>query len=325
MSPFFRLLAPALAAVLTQQVAAQPPEAEKPAVPEASAGEIVWWNDFAPAAQVGVRDVWIWFPPGYAEQSDRRFPVIYMHDAENIFDRRLSNFDKEWAVDEAIVRMSGRGDLREWIVVGLRSPVDRYQTLFPQKLFELLPQDQRAMVSGIALGGIEAGKPLRGDAYAAMLAVDLKRRVDREFRTLSGPQDTAVMGSSMGGLMSLYLIAEYPQVFGQAAGLSTHLPLSGPEAGDPEQRAAEVAEAFRQYLTASEIDPARNRIYIDHGTATLDAFYPPYFKAFDVMMADLGWTSQAYESRAFFGMEHEENAWAQRLDIPLSFLDAQDP
>lgn len=325
MSPLFRLAFAALALALLPVSAGQAQEAEKPAVPQVSTGTIVWWSDFAPAEAVGVRDIWVWLPPGYAHEPWRRYPVLYMHDGQNVFDRRLTNYDKEWGLDEAITRLAARGDLREWIVVAIRSPDDRYQALFPQKLYDLLPKSQQKRIDGTSLAGIEGGKPLSGDAYAAMVARDLKDRVDGEFRTLAGPGDTAVMGSSMGGLMSLYLIAEYPQIFGQAAGVSTHLPLSDPEGGDPEERAAEVAEAFRQYLSRSRIDPARNRIYFDHGTATLDAYYPLYFTAFDAMMADLGWTLPSYESRVFFGAEHEENAWAQRVDIPLSFLDASDP
>ena len=325
MSPWFRLsLAAALIASMPLgEAAAQ--EAEKPQVPEVIAGEIVWWPDFAPAEAVGVDDVWIWLPPSYGRDPQRRYPVLYMHDGQNIFDRRLTNYDKEWGIDEAVTRMAARGDLREWIVVGLRSPKDRYQALFPQKLFDHLPPAQQAGVTGISLGDIESGKPLRGDDYAELVARHLKARVDAEFRTLAGPGDTAVMGSSMGGLMSLYLIAEYPEVFGQAAGLSTHLPLSDPEGGDADQRAREIAAAFRVHLSGSRIDPARNRIYIDHGTATLDAYYPPYFAEFDAMMAEIGWSLPPYESRAFFGAEHEENAWAQRVDIPLAFLDASDP
>lgn len=325
MSSFFRPAAAALALMLAAPLVAQAQEPAKPEVPVPSAGEIVWWSDFAPAEAVGVRDIWVWLPPSYGSDPARRYPVLYMHDAENIFDRRLSNFDKEWAVDEAIMRLSARGDLREWIVVGLRSPLDRYQTLFPQKLFDLLPESQQARVTGMTWDGIEAGKPLRGDAYAALVAGALKRKVDSEFRTLEGPKDTAVMGSSMGGLMSLYLIAEYPEVFGQAAGLSTHLPLANPEGGDPETRATEVANAFRSYFASTRLDPGKNRIYVDHGTATLDAYYAPYFAAFDAMMAEQGWVGPNYESRAFFGTEHEENAWAQRVDIPLAFLDANDP
>ncbi|QFT77228.1 alpha/beta hydrolase [Erythrobacter sp. THAF29] len=325
MSPLFRLVLTVFALVAIPLTDISALEPDKPEVPEVSAGKIVWWNDFAPAKAVGVRDIWVWLPPSYRYEPQRRYPVLYMHDGQNVFDRHLTNYDKEWGLDEAITRMAARGDLREWIVVGIRSPDHRYQALFPQKLYGLLPKGQRERVDGISLGGIARGKPLIGDAYAAMVANDLKAKVDAEFRTLAGPGDTAVMGSSMGGLMSLYLIAEYPEVFGQAAGLSTHLPLSDPEGGDADQRASEVARAFRRYFNDSNLDPARNRIYVDHGTATLDATYPPYFKAFDAMMADLGWTTLSYESRVFFGAEHEENAWAQRIDIPLSFIDAADP
>lgn len=323
MSLIFRLVLAALA--LSAPVALKAGETPKPDVPQPSSGQIVWWSDFAPAREVGVSDIWIWLPPGYSSRTRQRFPVLYMHDAENIFDRRLSNFDKEWGIDEAITRLSARGDLREWIVVGLRSPKDRYQTLFPQKLMAHLPEEYRKSVLAIDFPGISSGPPLRGDRYAAMVATDLKRRVDATFRTLKGPEDTAVMGSSMGGLMSLYLIAEYPEVFGQAAGLSTHLPLANPEGGEAEERAEQVARAFAAYFAATRMDPARNRIYVDHGTATLDAFYPPYFKRFDPMMAELGWSGSSFESRSFFGTEHEENAWAQRVDIPLGFLDRKDP
>lgn len=323
MSLTFRLALAALA--LSVPVGAALQDVPKPAVPQVSSGEIVWWSDFAPAQAVGVSDIWVWLPAGYATHPERRFPVLYMHDAQNIFDRRLSNFDKEWEMDEAITRLAARGDLREWIVVGLRSPKDRYQTLFPQKLVDHLPEEYRKLVLSIDFPGIAAGPELRGDRYAAMVAKDLKRRVDATFRTLKGPKDTAVMGSSMGGLMSLYLIGEYPEVFGQAAGLSTHLPLSNPDEGDSELRARQVAKAFSAYFASTRPDPTHNHIYIDHGTATLDAYYAPYFVRFGEMMVARGWAGPSFESRAFFGAEHEENAWAQRVDIPLGFLDREDP
>lgn len=323
MSRLFRVGLAMLALFLTNSACMA--DAPKPPVPEVSSGKIVWWADYAPAEDLGVADIWIWLPASYADNPDRRYPVLYMHDAENIFDRRLSGFDKEWKIDETITRLAERDDLREWIVVGLRSPQHRYQTYFPEKVFGFLPAEYQKGVTGMTYAGIAPGYPLAGDRYVSMLARELKPKVDREFRTLSGPEDTAIMGSSMGGLISLYAIGEYPEVFGQAAGVSTHLPLTDPDGGNPDQRAAQVAEAFRAYFATTQIDPARNRIYIDHGTATLDAYYAPYFKAFDAMMEGLGWKGAAYESRAFFGAEHEENAWAQRVDIPLSFLDVKDP
>ncbi len=269
--------------------------------------------------------VWVWLPPGYRTDSAARFPVLYMHDAENLFDRRHSNFDKEWRIDETITRMAARGDLRQWIVVGIESPRERFATLFPQKVWAHLPEPHRSEVIAGDFGGTTRPRVLMADAYLAFLVKELKPAIDARYRTLAGARDTAVMGASMGGLISLYAMAEYPEVFGQAAGLSTHLPMGGVDAPDLPARPAGVAAAFAAYLATTRLDPAANRLYLDHGTATLDAFYPPFFTAFDAMMAQRGWALPQYESRAFFGTAHEENAWAQRLDIPLAFLDQGDP
>ncbi|WP_347717725.1 alpha/beta hydrolase-fold protein [Sphingomonas sp.] len=72
----------------------------------------------------------MWLPPGYDANKRVRYPVLYMHDGQNLFDRALTKFDQEWGIDEAISRMVRQGDLREWIVVGVQSPRSRYQTLF---------------------------------------------------------------------------------------------------------------------------------------------------------------------------------------------------
>ncbi|MFZ9395022.1 MAG: alpha/beta hydrolase [Erythrobacter sp.] len=327
MSRRFRLFIAMLAIAGAAPALADTPEAEAAPVqmPQVSAGTVVAWPDLASAHLALVPDVWVWLPPGYEAQPQRKFPVLYMHDGHNLFDRRLSNFDKEWQVDEAIARMAGRGDLREWIVVAIRAPDARYKTLFPEKLLPHLPADMQQEVLIGEFGSSAGDQALRADEYLAFLVRELKPRVDREFRTLAGPRDTAIMGSSMGGLISLYAIAEYPRVFGQAAGLSTHLPLVDPRSGSAEERSSAVAAAFGKYFASTALSRRHNRIYIDHGTGTLDAFYPPYFKAFDRMMQDGGWAAPEFESRAFFGTEHEENAWAQRLDIPLGFLDRDDP
>lgn len=323
MSRRFRLLVAALA--LAAATPALPKPDEPALLPEVSAGTVKVWPDLTSQHLAQVPTVWVWLPPGYDDQPQRRFPVLYMHDGHNLFDRRLSNFDKEWQVDEAIARMAARGDLREWIVVAIRAPDARYKTLFPEKLLEFLPADMQQEVLTGDFGGSGPDQSLQADEYLAFLARELKPRVDREFRTRPGARDTAIMGSSMGGLISLYAIAEYPDVFGQAAGLSTHLPLVDPRNGAAEERANAVAAAFGSYFASTGLDRNKHRIYVDHGTGTLDAFYPPYFAAFDRMMKEQGWAAPGYESRAFFGTEHEENAWAQRLDIPLAFLDRDDP
>lgn len=324
-SRFFKFWTGAALALAIPGTAASARDRSELGPPEVSAGKIEAGPLASSVHLAQLPRVWVWLPDGYSADTAARFPVLYMHDAENLFDRRHSNFGKEWQVDETTTRLAARGDLREWIVVGIESPRERYATFFPQKVWDFLPEDFRLQVIQGDFGGTDRPRVLMADAYLAFMVTELKPAIDARYRTLTGARDTAVMGASMGGLISLYAMAEYPQVFGQAAGLSPHLPMGGVEAPDMEARPAAVAAAFDAYLATTALDPAAGRVYLDHGTGTLDAFYPPFFKAFDAMMAQRGWALPHYESRSFFGAEHEENAWAQRLDIPLAFLDQDDP
>lgn len=293
-------------------------------MPDISEGRVMAWRDLDGGA-AGKMTVWVWLPPGYDRAKGRRYPVLYMHDGQNLFDRKLTNFNQEWGIDETIPTMVRQGDLRAWIVVGVQSPRSRYHALFPQKMFGLLSpafqQEVRTLDSGDPPG------PLSGDAYLKFLTATVKPRVDAEFRTLRGPADTAVMGSSMGGLMAFYAMAEYPHIFGQAAAVSMHVALGSPSAKgiDHQAKAIEVAEAFRRYLASSRMRPATNRLYIDHGTGTLDGSYGPYSARLVPVLSAAGWRGPGFMFRTFAGAEHNETAWAQRVDIALAFLDRADP
>lgn len=293
-------------------------------MPELSEGRVVAWRSLDGGA-AGPMTVWIWLPPGYDAGKGKKFPVLYMHDGQNLFDRKLTNYNQEWQMDEAIPRMARQGDLRDWIVVGVQSPRSRYRALFPQKILPLLPAEFRARVLTLDTGETKA--ELAGDAYLKFMVETVKPRVDREFRTLKGPEDTAVMGSSMGGLMAFYAMAEYPEIFGQAAAVSMHVALasSSEEGVDHTKEAAVAAEAFGKYLATSRMKPGGNRLYIDHGTGTLDGSYGPYSSALVPVLEAAGWTGQNFMFRTYAGAEHNETAWAQRVDIPLAFLDRKDP
>ena len=291
--------------------------------PTISEGRVVTWQSLDGGA-AGKMTVWVWLPPEYGEAKGKRFPVLYMHDGQNLFDKALTAYNQEWQMDEAIPRMARQGDLRSWIVVGVQSPKARYTALFPQKLFSLLSADYRKRVEGLETS--EPKGALAGDEYLKFMVGTVKARVDREFRTLEGPEDTAVMGSSMGGLMAFYAMAEYPGVFGQAAAVSMHIPLAGVERGEDHSKwAAESTDAFRRYIATSGMKPGKNRLYVDHGTATLDEAYAPYSKLFIPMLEAAGWTGSNVMFRTYAGAEHNETAWAQRVDIPLAFLDRKDP
>ena len=318
-----RILALLLALIATPALATSDDPSRM--IPQVSAGRIDAWPSLDGGA-AGRMSVWVWLPPGYAAGKRARYPVLYMHDGQNLFDKALTKFDQEWGIDEAIPRMARQGDLREWIVVGVQSPRSRYQTLFPAKLLPLLSPEFQSRVRTLDSGDPKGS--FASAAYLDFLVHTVKARVDASFRTLPGRADTAVMGSSMGGLMAFYAMADYPAVFGQAACVSMHVALASPtETGaDHQALAAEVASAFDRYLATSAMRPGPNRLYIDHGSKTLDGSYGPYTDALVPMLHRRGWTDgPTFAFRTFTGAEHNETAWRERVDIPLAFLDRSDP
>ena len=122
------------------------------------------------------------------------------------------------------------------------------------------------------------------------------------------------MGSSRGGLISLYALMEYPEIFGSAAALSTHWPIKYDMDNNP------YPDQFLQYMRQHLPAPDAHRIYFDYGTATLDAMYPALQAKADEVMRAKGYDSSNWQTLKFEGAEHSEKAWAERLDIPMQFL-----
>lgn len=255
----------------------------------------------------------IWLPPGYDTDLRRRYPVLYMQDSQNLFFPARSSYNKVWAADKAALGLIQTGKVAPFIIVGIDHPGrERFQRYFPIKVPE---PTLRA--------GIEqfAGK-LQGDAYVAFMADELKPLIDRDYRTRAQPRFTAIAGSSMGGLISLYALAERPDVFGKAAAVSTHSPLIGPDniAAAP-GLADTIKGSWRTYLYERLGAPRGRKLWMDHGTATLDQHYAPYQQVIDAEVKRLGWrTGRDVESRVYQGAEHEENAWAGRLDDIFGWL-----
>jgi metallo-beta-lactamase class B len=176
-------------------VAAWRAGAPAPARSTASASVRVLSDSFA-MPQLGGRRrrVWLYLPPGYAT-SGRRYPVLYLHDGQNVFDASTS-FAGEWGVDETLDSLAARGD-RGAIVVAVDNGG-------PRRIDEYHPWRHPKHGGG------------EGDAYVDFLARTLKPYVDRHYRTLPDARHTAVAGSSMGGLISLYAALRRPDVFGRA-------------------------------------------------------------------------------------------------------------
>ncbi len=268
--------------------------------------------DAAPSVNITPPRVTIWLPPGY-DAGKRRYGVIYMHDGQNLFDRKRSNFDKVWAADKAVLRLVAAGKIAPVIIVGVDQPgAARYRQYFPQRLYADASPKLRAEIDQSAKG------LLIGDAYLRFLADELKPMIDRTYRTCRDAAHTAVVGSSMGGLMSCYAFIERPKVFGRAGCVSTHWPLTFALQLVPgDERPA----LWKAYLTQKLGKPAGRRLWMDHGDKTLDAAYPPFQALIDQDVASLGWKKgRDFESRAYPGAEHEENAWAARLDAVFGWL-----
>jgi predicted alpha/beta superfamily hydrolase len=265
------------------------------------------------SAKLGTVHVTIWLPPGYGADEKRRYPVLYMNDGQNLFFKQRSGYNKVWAANEAALQLITSGSVAPFLIVGVDHPgKERYQRYFPEKVAS------EPLRAGIA----SFSGPLQGDLYLSFLADELKPLIDRSYRTRPEPRFTAIAGSSMGGLISLYALAERPDTFGRAAAVSTHTPLIGPDdiAKVPALRDT-IQGSWRHYLY-HRLGRARGRkLWMDHGTATLDQHYAPYQQVIDAEILRLGWRrGRQFESRVYQGAEHEENAWARRLPDILGWL-----
>jgi predicted alpha/beta superfamily hydrolase len=248
---------------------------------------------------VETRNVDVWLPPGYTLEDGRRYPVIYMHDGQNLFEPKTALSGVDWGIDRAIVRLASEGRLREAIVVGIWNTDRRYQEYMPQKPLELSGRSSEFAA--------QAGGEALSDAYLRFIVQELKPFVDRAYRTLPERGSTFVMGSSMGGLISLYALCEYPESFGGSGCLSTHWP-----AGEG---------AVIEYLPRALPRPGAHRIYFDHGTETLDASYVVPQRQVDAVMRAAGYREGVdWVTCRFPGAEHSERAWRERVHIPLLFL-----
>lgn len=264
-----------------------------------------------PSRHVDARHVDVWLPPGY--DGTRRFPVLYMHDGQMLFDGATTWNRQEWTVDETLARLVRDGTVPPVIVVGVfNAGRRRHSEYFPERALAALPAGRRDTLVRAALDG----RP-RADAYLRFLVEELKPLVDRRFATKPDAANTFVMGSSMGGLISLYALCEYPQVFGGAAALSTHWVGTG-------TANATIPLAFLTYLRDRLPDPASHRLYLDIGTTTLDSLYLIHQPVAERVARDRGYGPGTLLARTYPGADHSERSWAARLAVPLRFLLAAD-
>ncbi len=274
-------------------------------------GTLVTWKDVTSKHLARSRTVQVWLPPAYDHA--QRYPVLYMHDGQNLFDPRLAAFGTDWGIDEAIVAGVANGSMPPLIVVAVWNTPDRRR--------EYNPWDEM------------------GEAYARFLIDELMPRVNADFSTQTGPAHTGTMGSSMGGLISFYLCQKHADVFGLGGCVSTHFPYNaanlaqaqarGPEragAGDSgradsPQPARDARPLILRDIADGATFPRGPRLWFDFGTVGLDAAYEPVQKQVDAWLESQGLVrGRDFESRKYDGADHSERAWRQRAGEALAFL-----
>ena len=232
------------------------------------------------------RVLYVYLPPSYAE-GDSRYPVLYMHDGQNLFDETLS-YAGEWQVDETMELLSDEG-IEAIIVVIPNAEDDRANEYTPYTH----PQ----------FGG---GK---GDTYLKFLVEEVKPIIDTQFRTQSERVSTGLMGSSLGGLISLYAFFKYPEVFSFTGVMSPAFWFNQDDIFDFVQQAPFVDGS----------------IYMDVGThetpdnPTLSEYYVTGFKDMMRILREKGYDEQFCQFILAEGAIHHEREWAKRLPNSLRF------
>ncbi|HRD64837.1 MAG TPA: alpha/beta hydrolase-fold protein [Candidatus Competibacter sp.] len=264
-------------------------------------GIVIRHADF-PSCHVVPRHVDVWCPPADATAPALRYPVIYMHDGQNLFDPALSFIGIDWGIDEAVTRLIQETGQPGAIVVGIWNSPLRWREYMPHEAFATA-SGRRLLPRFIEQAG---GEPLSAE-YLRFLVEELKPFIDATYPTLPDRSHTFMLGSSMGGLISLHALIEYPNLFGGVGCLSTHWP-----AGE---------KILVDSLGAALPGAGRHKLYFDFGTETLDAAYEPYQRQMDKWMKKAGYVSgRDWLTRKFDGAEHSEWAWRARVHVPLAFL-----
>jgi enterochelin esterase-like enzyme len=263
---------------------------------------------------ISARNVDVWLPEGYNSQT--KYAVLYMHDGQMLFDTTNTWNHQEWGVDETLTQLKKDNKIKDCIVVGIWNSNTRHSDYFPQKPFESLPKKQQDSLYQLNRKQNQAlfATKVQSDNYLKFIVKELKPFIDSSFSTLPNRKNTMIAGSSMGGLISMYAICEYPSVFGAAACLSTHWLGIMPTENNP------VPKTFMTYLKNNLPSPKNHKIYFDYGTATLDAYYKPFQTQVDAIMTAKGYSNKNWLIKEFVGDDHSEKSWRGRLAIPFEFL-----
>ncbi len=257
---------------------------------------------------IDARNVDVWLPSNY--DGKKNFAVLYMHDGQMLFDSTTTWNKQEWKVDETITTLIKANKIKNTIVVGIwNNGKFRHSEYFPTKPLSYLNKSLQDSIINKELEG-----KTQADFYLKFIVNELKPFIDITYSTLTNKENTFIAGSSMGGLISIYAICCYPNIFGAAACLSTHW------IGSLQRNTTLIPQAFQQYLKNHLPSPKNHSIYFDYGTATLDSLYKPHQLIVNEIMKQKGFNKTSWITKEFIGEDHSEKAWSKRLAIPFKFI-----
>jgi predicted alpha/beta superfamily hydrolase len=233
------------------------------------------------------RDLIVYLPPGYDAQPQRRFPVLYLHDGQNLFDGSTSFIPgMDWHVGQTADHFIHEGRVEPLIIVGIYNAGK-------QRLREYTP------TRAPRLGGGSANR------YAKFLLEEVRPFVNSQYRAQEGPENTGIGGSSLGGLVSLYVGLRQPEIFGKIAALSPSVWWN--------------ERVILRFAAAAPVQPLP-RIWLDIGTREGPRIVDDVERFRDILIGK-GWQpGRNLHYERIEGAEHNEAAWAQRVGPFLQFL-----
>jgi predicted alpha/beta superfamily hydrolase len=252
-----------------------------------SAGQLRKHERFRSRFLRNQRDLIVYLPPGYDSQPFTRFPVLYLHDGQNLFDRATAFGGVDWNVHGAADRLITAGEVTPLFIVGIYNAGK-------SRIHEYTPTKAPKLGGG------------RSDRYAKFLIQEVMPFMQHEYRILTDSRLTGIGGSSLGGLLSLYLGLKMPRTFGKIAALSPSVWWN--------QRMI-----LRFAATAAPVQP-RPSIWLDIGTKEGPRIVPDVEQFRDILLKK-GWClGEDLHYERVEGGEHNEAAWAQRIGRVLQFL-----
>lgn len=270
---------------------------------QVSTGRLVRIENF-PSHFVQSRNIDVWLPENYT--LNKKYSVLYMQDGQMLFNPSPVNDNYEWRLDEVLDSLMQKASIEDCIVVGIWS-VENYKMseYFPEKIKQFLPTKYRKKMFSAHQDSMASSS-----AYLKFLAWELKPYIDKNFSVLVEKENTYIAGSGYGGLISIYTVCEFPEIFSSAASLSSLY-------NNPNEL---IQKATLKYLKKHIPEPVDHKFYID----TWDEMPKEHYIKFQIKINEM-FKKKKYSDANYFCMDYQQESpnelsWSNRIGIALKFL-----